>query len=295
MMLRMVIGLCFIVLIMSVSSCQSAERVSSSSISSQQVSDKVSKESISSEEDETQSYYSVLPIIGDTSRMSKSSIEAWNVWKDDIAKFCSEYSGKVFTSLETKEKIIALTFDDGPDAKVTPMVLDALKKKNIKATFFFQGVNIDRYPNIVKRAYDEGHTIGNHSNSHLHFNNITIDELLNEIQKTDHKIKSIIGHSPALLRPPYGNVNDEVISSITNHRIVIWSLDTFDWVSGTKRNQIAEYVSQNARQGDIILMHSSSGKSETAMSLEMIIDNLTGEGFTFVGVEKILATDAYTD
>lgn len=153
---------------------------------------------------------------------------------------------------------IILTFDDGPHPTLTPKLLDLLKNENIKALFFVLGENVAKGKNrdIVKRAFDEGHLIGNHTYSHKNLKKLTEEEIRTEILKTEDLIKDILS-SPKLLRPPYGATNSLVNKVIADlgYTSVFWNVDTLDW-----KNRGIQWVNDalsqvEAREDSIILMH----------------------------------------
>lgn len=188
-------------------------------------------------------------------------------------------------------KVIALTFDDGPDAKYTPQVLDILKEKGIKATFFLVGIQIKKYPEVVQRMVDEGHLIANHTYNHPKLTKLTQAEILKELDSTDDLLESIVGFKPTVVRPPYGSLNDQVRKTIedTGRDIVLWNIDPRDWAS-TPVNEMYENVMSNARDQGNILFHSFGGKQiqNTVDLLPKIIDALTAEGYTFVTADYYL-------
>src|ERR1700720_2766842 len=127
---------------------------------------------------------------------------------------------------------IALTFDDGPSAKLTPKLLDLLGTHHIKATFFVIGQNVADHPEIVARAAREGHEIGNHSWSHPNFAKMSQENVRSQLQRTDDAIKNAIGKRPTLLRPPYGSITEREkrwIHDEFGYEIILWDVDPLDW------------------------------------------------------------------
>lgn len=198
------------------------------------------------------------------------------------------------TEIVEEQKVIALTFDDGPDLKYTPQVLDILLEKNIKATFFIVGVQINKYPEVVLRMVEEGHLIANHTYYHPNLTTLNKAELLKELDDTDDLIESIVGFKPQIVRPPYGAINKEVRQRIeeTGRSIVMWNIDPRDWAS-TPVKEMYENVMTNARDKGNILFHSFGGKQiqNTVDLLPDVIDSLTEEGYTFVTVDQYLDND----
>jgi polysaccharide deacetylase family sporulation protein PdaB len=190
-------------------------------------------------------------------------------------------------------KKVALTFDDGPDEKYTPRILDILKKNQIKATFFVIGEHAQQYPQMIKRIEQEGHAIGNHSWDHPDLTKLSNDKIQSEIVKTDELVKSITGQAPILFRAPYGALSRDVVADATEtgHRIIGWSVDTLDW-DGRSVAQILRTVRKEVRPGAIILQHSAGGKggnlNNTVEALPQIITYLKQKGYSFVTVPELL-------
>ncbi|MGV2686988.1 polysaccharide deacetylase family protein, partial [Clostridium perfringens] len=120
---------------------------------------------------------------------------------------------------------------DGPDAMVTPKILDILKENDIKATFFILGNRAEAHPETVRRIKEEGHVIGNHSWSHPNFTELSMEEALNQVKNTQDELNDIIGYRPSLFRPPYGALDEDKEEAIQNMDLAIvnWSVDTMDW------------------------------------------------------------------
>jgi peptidoglycan/xylan/chitin deacetylase (PgdA/CDA1 family) len=214
-------------------------------------------------------------------------------WRHDILAFPKNYPNDVFVNGPNK-KMVALTFDDGPDRINTPKIIAALKQKNVKGTFFFVGQKVQKYPDIVKSAYNNGNVIANHSFYHHELPKETVAEIHQDLEKTSEAIRKVIGRSPALLRPPYGETDTKLVSVAKkdHYKIILWSIDTLDW-SQREKSHIQKNVFDNVRNGDIILMHSDEDKTETAKAVPVIIDELKRRGFQIVDLSKLLNTNAY--
>lgn len=192
---------------------------------------------------------------------------------------------------EEKESMrIAITFDDGPDLKYTPKILDILKEKGVKATFFVVGIQVNKYPEVLQRIEDEGHMIGNHSYSHRSFTKLTEEELKEEVTQTDNKIEAVIGYVPEIVRPPYGAVNDDVKANLKAYgkEVVLWNIDPRDW-DGSSVQDMLDNILKNARDGGNILLHSFGSKhvENTVKLLPKVIDKLSELGYTFVTVDEL--------
>ena len=179
---------------------------------------------------------------------------------------------------------VALTFDDGPHQTCTPALLDGLKQRGVKATFFLMGENIAGKEELVQRMQADGHLIGNHSYRHIQMTKEGAEQACAEIEQTEQLIQSITGKRPEYLRPPYGAWNEQLECRV-NLTTVLWNVDSLDWkFQNTKR--IVRRVEKDVKDGDIILMHDIFPTSvEAALQ---IVDDLQAQGYEFVTVEELL-------
>lgn len=207
-----------------------------------------------------------------------------------------ESRGDIVWDVPTERKMIALTFDDGPDPRYTPVILDLLRKYDAKATFFVIGKRIANYPDIVRREVKEGHELANHTYSHTYFSSAySTDKIIKEIEQAHDLIVRTTGYKPQLFRPPGGYYNDSIIEAAKKkgYLVVLWSWhqDTKDWRSpGVK--QIVNKVLNNARNGDIILFHDHvEGKSNTVEALKVILPELKKRGYSFVTVSELISNN----
>ncbi|RNC29667.1 MAG: Peptidoglycan-N-acetylglucosamine deacetylase [Candidatus Dichloromethanomonas elyunquensis] len=233
-------------------------------------------------------------IRGTSNQLSKKNVQSLAKWKQQITDFSLQNNNVVYLNGETDERAVALTFDDGPDAVVTPAVLDIFKSYGEHGSFFFIGQNVKAFPAVVQRAYQEGNLVLNHSYSHPDFSDKSSNFITGEINRTNEIIKNVIGKVPSLIRPPYGIINENVvkIGKNQNIKLIIWSIDTFDW-SQREAGHIAQNVLENVRPGDIVLMHSNSDKSQTLKALPQIIEGLHAKGYKIVTLDNLLHTSAY--
>ncbi len=186
--------------------------------------------------------------------------------------------------IEGPVKTAALTFDDGPHDTWTPELLDGLKERGVKATFFLMGENIPGKEAIVKRISEEGHLIGNHSYRHIQLTKAGMEEVCQAFEITGQMIKDLTGTKPQYVRPPYGDWNEE-LECRTSLTTVLWNVDSMDWRS-QNRLQIADKVCREVEDGDIILMHDIfQSSAEAALD---IIDRLSAEGWQFVTVDELV-------
>lgn len=206
-----------------------------------------------------------------------------------------ETRGDVVWEVPGDDKVIALTFDDGPDPEETPRVLDILKQYGAKATFFAIGSKVRQHPELAKREIEEGHELANHTYNHrfLSSSTLTTEQIREEIGRTQQSIFMATGHMASLFRPPGGMFNDKVLEEAKREQLqtVLWSWhqDTRDWARpGIGR--IVRKVLRNARGGDIVLLHDYvSGKSQTAAALAIILPELQKKGYRFVTVSELMS------
>ena len=194
-----------------------------------------------------------------------------------------EYDFYTQKMVDKDSKMVALTFDDGPNYNTT-RVLDILEKYGIKATFFILGCNIKGNEKIIERMDKLGMEIGNHMYSHKLLTKLSNDTIKEEVKKVDSLVFDIIERYPTLIRPSYGTVNKR-IKKVMNRPIVIWNVDTLDWKYHNSK-KIAARVMRDVDDGDIILMHDIY--RATANSLEKVIPELLEEGYQFVTVSELL-------
>lgn len=183
-----------------------------------------------------------------------------------------------------EDKKICLSFDDGPDPRYTPQLLDGLAKRGAKASFFLTGKNAERYPKLVKRIYDEGHLIGNHTYSHIQLTKSNRDSFKKELIRTNEIISGITGEEVVFVRPPYGTW-DKSFEEELNMFPVLWNIDPLDW-SRRDASRIVRDVISKARENAIILMHDEY--PSTVKAALQIVDELQKQGYEFVTVEEIM-------
>jgi peptidoglycan/xylan/chitin deacetylase (PgdA/CDA1 family) len=190
---------------------------------------------------------------------------------------------KTADQMDTIKKV-ALTFDDGPHPEFTPQMLDVLKEKNVKATFFLLGEEVEKYPDLVKRIQAEGHTIGNHSYQHENLKQLSDDKACAQVDRTNQLIYDITGAYPMYLRPPFGEWKNG-LECKTVMIEVFWNVDPKDW-SIQNHAEIVKRVVTKVEENDIILMH--DGYATSVSAAQEIIDNLRAERFEFVTVDDLI-------
>ena len=179
---------------------------------------------------------------------------------------------------------VALTFDDGPSPKYTPLLLDGLKERNVRATFFLLGKNVKENQELVQRMQAEGHLLGYHTYNHVQLNKIPETTARQEILKTNNEIYEATGKYPEYMRPPYGawKKNMELCVEMLP---VFWDIDTLDWKSQNV-DAILKAAGEEPEDGSIILMHDEYQTSVEAALL--IIDRLKEKGYEFVTVDELI-------
>jgi peptidoglycan-N-acetylglucosamine deacetylase len=193
-----------------------------------------------------------------------------------------------FNSVHVDGPYIAVTFDDGPSATLTPKLLDLLAAHHIKATFFVIGENVAEHPEIVARAAQEGHEIANHSWSHPNLAKLSDESVRRQLWRTDDVIKKATGTRPALLRPPYGSITEREkrwIHDEFGYRIILWDVDPYDWKRpgpAVVRNRILK----ETQPGSIVLSHDIHPGTIEAMP--STLDALEAKGFKFVTVSELI-------
>ena len=200
---------------------------------------------------------------------------------EDVREACGYVSASA-TPVEAPK--IALTFDDGPSAAWTPALLDGLKERGVKATFFLIGENADKNPEIVKRMAEEGHLIGNHTYHHVELIKVSENEARLELADTSAVIVRITGKEPEYMRPPFGTWQRKLEQDI-QMLPVLWTIDPLDWTT-ENQDEIVNKVVTEAEENDIILLHDCY-KSSVEAGLR-IVDILQEEGFVFVTVDELL-------
>jgi peptidoglycan/xylan/chitin deacetylase (PgdA/CDA1 family) len=194
-----------------------------------------------------------------------------------------------YAQVRVDQPYIAMTFDDGPSAENTPRLLEMLKQRNIKATFFLIGQNAASNPDLVRRILADGHEIGNHSWTHPQLSKLSDDRVTAEITKTQDAIKDASGFSPTLLRPPYGAITPRQREWIENQfglNVILWSVDPFDW-KRPGASVITQRILSQVRPGAIILSHDIH--KQTVDAMPATLDGLLAKGYKFATVSQLIA------
>lgn len=194
-------------------------------------------------------------------------------------------------------KWVALTYDDGPHPEWTPKMIELLRSKNVKATFYLLGQEIKRFPDIAREIHENGFELGNHTMNHPNFNQSkwNSENITEQLQDTNDLIAEYAGVNKVLtMRPPYGNTPKklEAVCKDLGLAIIAWDVDTNDWESGVTADDMVENIMKNLKDGSIILMHDKHKK--TYDTTEAVIDKIRAEGYEFVTVSELLGLTPHT-
>jgi peptidoglycan/xylan/chitin deacetylase (PgdA/CDA1 family) len=201
----------------------------------------------------------------------------------------SKDAGVTFSRVMVSGNYIALTFDDGPHPQNTPRLLDMLRARNVKATFYVIGRSVDLYPQIVRRTVAEGHEIGNHTHTHRLLSKLSDAEVRSELSRCRDAIGRAAGVQPRTMRPPYGGLlqrQREMVHAEFGYPTILWSVDPLDW----KRpgpSVVTSRILAGTSAGGIVLAHDLH--SQTVDAMPATIDGLLRRGFKFVTVSQLLA------
>ncbi|MDL2280483.1 polysaccharide deacetylase family protein [Selenomonadales bacterium OttesenSCG-928-I06] len=207
----------------------------------------------------------------------------------------NNFYGPIVSHGSSNEKIIALTFDDGPYSPYTEQILDVLKEKNVKATFFIVGHNAASNPEIVKRIVSEGHQIGNHTYNHIDLLKTSNKEMIEELSSTNKILFEITGQEVKIMRPPFGAKDANVVKTAQEKglQVITWSVDGKDWLNRGVDITSNEILTK-ATSGDIILLHdgdevkSENSREQTVIVTKIIVDELIKQGYELTTVDKLL-------
>lgn len=194
--------------------------------------------------------------------------------------------------VDNNQNQISVTFDCAWSADDIDSIIETLDKYNCPATFFAVGDWAEKYPDAVKKLAQHGHTVANHSYSHKHFNSLSSEQMLEDMNKCDDLIESLTGKRPILFRAPYGEYNDTLIKACnqSGRYYIQWSVDSLDW-KDISADEIYKRITERTKSGDILLFH--NGTKHTKDILPEILKKLS-ENYTFVLTENLIYKDNYT-
>ena len=191
--------------------------------------------------------------------------------------------------------VIAITFDDGPHPQNTPRLLDMLKERGIKATFFLIGKSAATWPDVVKRIVAEGHEVANHTWDHQQLTHLKESRVIEELQSTHDAIVKGCGTAPIMYRPPYGAASigqKKMIHDHFQYPTILWDVDPEDWKAPRSAAKVHDEVLKQTRPGSIILCHDIHPTTVDAMP--STLDDLIAKGYQFVTVTQLINLDAQT-
>jgi peptidoglycan/xylan/chitin deacetylase (PgdA/CDA1 family) len=207
-------------------------------------------------------------------------------------KICGSFYIDVICKGVTEEKVVALTFDDGPDPKNTPVILDILAKHQVTATFFIIGNKAENQEELLHHIFSKGHTLGNHSYSHAFlFDLFGRKKMERDLQRADEIIMKVCGKKPVYFRPPYGVTNPVLAKTVKKlgYKVIGWSIRSLDTVLKDEE-KITERIKDRLHPGAVILMHDD--REVTAKVIEKVILMVKEEGYRFVGMEKLIIANS---
>lgn len=196
-------------------------------------------------------------------------------------------------AVQTDSKKICITFDAAYGSDETIKIINILKEKNVKATFFLVGFWVEKYPNLVKLLDESGIEIGTHSNTHPFMSKLSADQCRVELETSKNLITNITGKPVTIFRPPYGDYNDTLLNVCDelNLKAIQWSVDSLDW-KGLNTSQMLARITPDIAGGGIILFHNNS--DHIVEALPVIIDTLTEQGYELVRISDLIYDSNYT-
>lgn len=196
-------------------------------------------------------------------------------------------------SVETDEKKVAISFDAAWGNEQTSELLNILDRYDVKATFFLVGQWVDNFPDSVKEIAKKGHDVENHSNTHAHMPELSLEGMTEEIVSCNDKIKALTGKCPTLFRPPYGDYNNNVVGAVKTQNMycIQWDVDSLDW-KDLSAAEITERITSKIQPGSIVLLH--NGAKNTPAALPSIIEGIRAQGYELVPISELVPKGNYT-
>ena len=194
--------------------------------------------------------------------------------------------------VDRDQKMVSISFDAAWGNEDTQQLIDILGRYNVKATFFVVGDWVEKYPESVLALHEAGHEVMNHSNTHAHYNSLTAEEIIADVNACNDKIEAVTGVRPTLIRCPYGEYDDHVISAIRSMGMepIQWDVDSLDWKE-ISAAEITQRVTEKVQNGSIVLFHNAA--LHTPEALPGILEYMIGQGYTVVPISEILLTCEY--
>ena len=207
----------------------------------------------------------------------------------------SQLYGRTFIGVDPKSRLLALTYDDGPNAKCTPALLHVLAKHDVRATFFMMGSHAAQHPDIARAVAAAGHDIGNHTQTHPNLIFCSPTQVISQLDECHRVLTDVVGEHAKLFRPPFGGRRPDVLRSARNKGYipVMWSVTAYDW-KPVPPEKVEAHVTRQVRGGDVILMHDGghlspdADRSATVVATDRLIARFKTEGYTFVSVSEMI-------
>ena len=195
--------------------------------------------------------------------------------------------------VQRDQNMLSISFDAAWGNEDTQQLIDIMGRYGIKATFFVVGDWVERYPDSVKALHEAGHEIMNHSNSHAHLPRLSTQAVIDDLNACNDKIEAVTGVRPTLIRPPYGDYDDNSIRAIRSMGMepIQWDVDSLDW-KDLSAADITKRVTSRVCPGSIVLFHNAA--KHTPEALPGIIEALLADGYTFVPISQLILTGDYT-
>lgn len=201
------------------------------------------------------------------------------------AWICGQNTAKAVQSYSCiDDKKVAITFDDGPNPQYTELLLDGLRERNVRATFFLIGKQAEEYPDLVKKMDEDGHLIGNHTYSHVDLCKQSEEGVVEQVDRTNDIIEEITGKRPVYIRPPFGSWNRS-LEEQTGMLEIFWTVDPRDWEC-TDCSRVIERTLEDVKDGSILLFHDASPSSVRAALA--VVDILKERGYEFVTADELI-------
>ena len=195
--------------------------------------------------------------------------------------------------VQRDQKMISISFDAAWGNEDTQQLIDILERYQVKATFFVVGEWVDKYPESVLALHEAGHEVMNHSNTHAHLPQLSTQQIIDDLNACNDKIESVTGVRPTLIRPPYGDYDDNSILAIRSMGMepIQWDVDSLDW-KDLSAGEITKRVTSRVQAGSIVLFHNAA--LHTPEALPAILEALLQEGYTFVPISQLILPGEYT-
>jgi peptidoglycan-N-acetylglucosamine deacetylase len=228
-----------------------------------------------------------------TAEQNKKRVKRSRKQSNSWVSLQKRFPGTFITGGPRNLRKVALTFDDVPDPRYTPQVLEILARYKVRATFFVVGSRASAYPTIVRRMRREGHIIGNHSYNHAVFSRISLASFQQQILKTDRILRPLAGYSPKLVRPPYGEILPRQIEWLKQNGFIVvnWDVDSVDWRS-LDSSRILINIKKTLQPGSIVLQHAGGGVGQdlngTIAALPRLIQLLRSKGYKIVTLPELI-------